>query len=515
MKKILNKMLFSKAAITFFTALSAVSALMFYSVRYGFVFVDNVLYTGFSLGLFVFTAVGSVCLLAILNAKVRGKYIVSEKIMNAAAFICEALAVIAFLYSIIAIITDKGMSLSSAFALFKSALPVWAFITGVAFFAFAFPLIKSKSVRRAVCCITALVLIVTGVSSVFPLQPFKFSSDPVVFDNGSEYSIVFSTNAEGIGYVEYESNGDYIRVYDENNGRKNNDIIHTVTLQKDELSGKKYKVGATRVIDELSYGGRTGKTIESDDITFNDTFTDEINILTVSDWHTKNKRALSVCEALGSYQAVILLGDCAPGLMSREDISDYILDFAAKLTGGTMPVLYVRGNHETRGREASDLADYLGYKNFYYTSSIGNYDFVVLDSCEDKEDSHPEYGGMADYSTYRSKMVDWLCSLESSGKNTIALCHSPDICLEPELSKRSFDKLESMGTSLLASGHLHTVEFDESKSFPVFVDGGVDSAGSGSFAGSIMRLSSDGIMIKCIDDNGSVLLEKSVEWANR
>lgn len=512
MKKRLKAMFFSKAAIAFFTVLSAISALLFYSVRYGFVFVDDVLYTGFSLGLFVFTAIGAACLLAILNRKAQGKYFICEGATNTVAFLCEVLAVITFLYSIITIIVDKGMSLSTAYALFKSALPVWAFITGVAFFAFAFPLIKNKVVSRIVRCVTALILIAAGVVSVFPIQPFTFSSSPVVFDNGSEYSIVFSTSSDSTGYVAYESNGEWIRVYDVNDGRKKKDRIHTVTLQKDELSGKEYRVGATRIIDELSYGGRTGKTIESDGIFFHDDFADDVNILTVSDWHTKNKKALSVSESLGSYQAVILLGDCAPGLMSREDICDYILDFAAELTDGAMPVLYVRGNHETRGRAASYLADYLGYDSFYYTTSIGSYDFVVLDSCEDKEDTHPEYGGMADYTAYRSKMTDWLCSLESTGRNTIALCHSPDLCLEPELAARSFDKLESMGSSLLASGHLHRVALDESKSFPVFIDGGVDSAGSGSFAGAMMSLTSDGIRLKCQDNNGSVLLEKSISW---
>lgn len=107
-----------------------------------------------------------------------------------------------------------------------------------------------------------------------------------------------------------------------------------------------------------------------------------------------------------------MLGDCAPALMSEDDIADYILDFAAELSGGSMPVIYVRGNHETRGRAAAELAECIGYNQFYYTTSLGNYDFVVLDSCEDKEDSHPEYGGMVDYQNYRTDMVEWLESLE-------------------------------------------------------------------------------------------------------
>lgn len=145
MKKLFNRVLFSKSATAFFTALSAVSVLIFYSVRYGFVFVDNVLYTGFSLGLFVFTAIGYVCLLTVLNAKVKRKFFIPEKYMNVIAFISEALSVIVLIYSIVAIITDKGMSLSSAFELFRSAFPIWLIIVGISFLHLHFRLSKIKT----------------------------------------------------------------------------------------------------------------------------------------------------------------------------------------------------------------------------------------------------------------------------------------------------------------------------------------------------------------------------------
>ena len=513
MKKFLNKLLFSKGAVAFFTAFSAVSALFFYSVRYGFVFVDNVLYTGFSLGLFVFVVLGGISLLLILNAKVRKKYIIPEKFMNVIAFISEALAVIAFVYSAVALITDKGMSLSSAYALCQSAWPVWSLVVGVSFFAFAFPLIKKKTARKIISCITAAVLLFVLYAGVFPVTPYKFTSGPVVFDNGAEYSVVFSTNDKGTGYIEYAYNDETVRIYDESGGRKNGDsIIHTVAVPKEQLSGNTYKVGSTRVVDELSYGGRNGKTIESESYSFHDAFGSDIDILTVSDWHTKNERAEKAAAALGDYQALVLLGDCAPGLMSEKDIADYILEFAYDLTDGEMPVIYVRGNHETRGTEAADLADHLGYEDFYYTISLGNYNFIVLDSCEDKEDSHPEYGGMVDYEHYRKNMVDWLETLESTNSNTIALCHAREICREPELSQRALAKLDLLGVSLLASGHSHTLEFDNSGAFPVLIDGGVDSAGSGSYVASIMRISPNGIELESTDENGEILLSENVLW---
>ncbi len=48
MKERLNKLLFSKAALSVFTVLSAVGLLLSYSVRYGYVFVDNVIFNNAS-----------------------------------------------------------------------------------------------------------------------------------------------------------------------------------------------------------------------------------------------------------------------------------------------------------------------------------------------------------------------------------------------------------------------------------------------------------------------------------
>lgn len=119
---------------------------------------------------------------------------------------------------------------------------------------------------------------------------------------------------------------------------------------------------------------------------------------------------------------------------------------------------------------------------------------------------------MVDYQSYRTDMVEWLESLEKTDNKTIALCHSPEICIETDLSDRALSKLDSMGISLLASGHLHELDFDDSGAFPVFVDGGVDADGSGSFVASIMHISSDGIELCSADTDGQILLSEQVLW---
>ena len=120
------------------------------------------------------------------------------------------------------------------------------------------------------------------------------------------------------------------------------------------------------------------------------------------------KTAYAAIEYVGDYDAVILMGDATPGVDYEEEVVKNIVEFAGKLSEGSMPVLYTRGNHETRGEYANKLADALGLDKFYYTADMGNYSFIVLDSGEDKDDSHAEYGGMTDYNTYRADMIEWL-----------------------------------------------------------------------------------------------------------
>lgn len=79
MKKLLNRVLFSKSA-TAFSQRCPLFPFLFLFGKIRVRFVDNVLYTGFSLGLFVFTAIGYVCLLTVLNAKVKRKFLFPKNI---------------------------------------------------------------------------------------------------------------------------------------------------------------------------------------------------------------------------------------------------------------------------------------------------------------------------------------------------------------------------------------------------------------------------------------------------
>ena len=50
---------------------------------------------------------------------------------------------------------------------------------------------------------------------------------------------------------------------------------------------------------------------------------------------------------------------------------------------------------------------------YYYSFNHGPVHIIVLDTGEDKADSHPVYAGLADFDKYRDSQAEWLKSNES------------------------------------------------------------------------------------------------------
>ncbi|MCI5795404.1 MAG: metallophosphoesterase [Ruminococcus sp.] len=513
MKKILKTVLRGKYSALIFALISAVGILLNYSYRFGYVFVDSSVFKYFTFILFILSIVCTAFLAVVSSLNLKGSKAAENKVLISFQYIAEIFLAVMVIYDLVNVAVGGRESFCAALGLFKDAFPIWLGTVCIVSTLFVIPNL-SKKPRTALTAVTALIAAFAVYASLFPISPFAFTALPGVFDNGSGYSVVFATNDNATGYIEYDYNGEHIKKYDENNGRKfGNSKIHSVSVPYEHLSQNSYKVGATRVIDELSYGGRTGKTIESDTITFNDKFDDNINVLTVSDWHTHNKKAEKAVSYLGDYNAVILLGDCAPGVMFEDDISNFLLAFASDLTHGTMPVIFVRGNHETRGRMAAKLPELLKFDKLYYETKLGDYSLIVLDSGEDKKDSHPEYGGMDAYEQNRTEMVEWLNTLENNDNNkTVALSHDNGICIEDNLSAEAHNKLDELGVSFLASGHAHKTEFKNTAPYPVLIDGGIDANGKGTYVASMLKITSYGIGVTSIDSNGVTTVDETVAW---
>lgn len=87
-----------------------------------------------------------------------------------------------------------------------------------------------------------------------------------------------------------------------------------------------------------------------------------------------------------------------------------------RIFGGNIPFVYTRGNHETRGPASRELSNYVDSPNGenFYSFEWGNSIFLILDTGEDKPDTHPVYAGLADYDSYRNKQAAWAMQVVSS-----------------------------------------------------------------------------------------------------
>ena len=505
-------------------AFTVMGLIIFYAGRMHWIFIEITLgYEGFLHLLFPVLVVNSVllCVLTLLRQK---KLTGEEKWYLALLTLSSAFSIFTIIFAIVyTIISLTGESEHAILLYLKNSLLIAGFLVFVPFSVLFLPNFKQKT-RKVITAVLLAITLLVGIFNIFPVIPYEITSEPSVIDNGTEYSVVFSTNDYGTGYVEYNYNGKDYKVYDEMGGRLNSDSkIHSISVPYEHLRNNIYSVGSTRVYEQYSYGSHRGKTVDSGEYLFKYNDSETQTFLVVSDWHTELGDAYEAISNLGDYDSVILLGDSSPGVDFEEEVVKNIVEFAGEVSKGAKPVIYARGNHETRGQYAGKILDSLGLNEFYYTTDIGPYSFIVLDSGEDKEDSHPEYGGMNNYGQYRADMMEWMKTVNFENDKVIAISHSWTLCdVEKELSEKGWNELDRLGTRLILSGHTHqcrllgsTESEDELSMLSAhpdiigYMDGGKSDGG---YVASRMTLSPDGFTLEAYNNNGEQVFDQNFEW---
>ncbi len=505
-------------------ALSVVGLIFYYAGRMNWIFIELTLGKEGILHTIVPVLALNSVLLCVLTLLRKHKISGDEKWYSALLVISSVatffVAVFAIVYTITAF---TGEAKYATLLYLKDSLLVAALLVFVPFSVLFLPNLKDKS-RKAVTAVILVITLLIGIFSIFPIVPYKITSAPSVIDNGKEYSVIFSTNNYGTGYVEYSYNGKDYKVYDEMGGRLNSDSkIHSINIPYEHLRNNTYSVGSTQVFEQYSYGSHRGKTVNSEKYAFKYNDSENQSFLVISDWHTELKDAYKAVSYVGDYDSVILLGDSSPGVDFEEEVVKNIVEFAGEVAKGTKPIIYARGNHETRGQYAGKILDSLGLDEFYYTTDIGPYSFIVLDSGEDKEDSHPEYGGMNNYGQYRADMIDWMKTVSFENEKVIAISHSWTLCdVEQALSETGWNELDRISTRLILSGHTHQCRLlgtvnDETENTMLsahpdiigYMDGGT---ANGNYVASKMTLSPDGFTLEAYDNNGEKVFNEKFEW---
>ena len=177
--------------------------------------------------------------------------------------------------------------------------------------------------------------------------------------------------------------------------------------------------------------------------------------------------------------------DMSNTIESKEQIFKDYIDASVELYASETPIVYSRGNHETRGVSADELINYFPTRDgkFYQMFSIGTTCFLVLDCGEDKPDSAVEYYGIADYDNYREEEARWLakCVETEEFKNAkarIVLLHIPppvgDWHGDYHLQQTLMPILNKANIDVMFSGHTHRFSYhqpDNKSSFPIVVNG--------------------------------------------
>lgn len=301
------------------------------------------------------------------------------------------------------------------------------------------------------------------------------SCKPSVFVIGKEYEILINTHKNGIcmvkigeelfyentsGVLSSEQNFTKIRVPQEKlNEEKSYQIIFRETInRKGYFSEFAVPQSATFAFKPLEK-------------------TEDIHIYHIADVHYHFELALNTVSYFGEeLDLLVVNGDI--GEVETEQNYFEVCKFIGEASGGSIPILFSRGNHDTRGKLAERFVDYFpnNNKKTFYSFEIGCLNGVVLDCGEDKPDMHREYGfdkgenlygGTNIFERFRREETDFLksVSLENTDKITFSMTHicpqmttfkkGDEFDIERELYQDWTNELERIGVKLMLCGHYH------------------------------------------------------------
>lgn len=315
---------------------------------------------------------------------------------------------------------------------------------------------------------TGILLIAAFFQCDFPFIN-AITSTPVVYAVEDTYQIVFTSRSKGTGWVTVDG-VDYNDTYA--GYRKSAETVHKITVPMAALDNVgSYTISTRSMMMRGPYGAFQGKTISK-------TYTwrgvvpeDGLDYYVLSDTHNIQKSPVAAAGYFGdSLDFLISCGDNASWI-DREDDLTQMLRLAGTITKGQVPVIYARGNHETRGMMAHEFYKYVGAdgENFYYTFRIKNVWGVVLDIGEDHRDQYEEYYGSAKFNAYRRSQTQFLDDILDNAENEfdaegvdyrIAVCHIPVTVKYTNDHAGAYKdawirRLNKMKLTILFGGHVH------------------------------------------------------------
>ena len=296
---------------------------------------------------------------------------------------------------------------------------------------------------------------------------------PTVFAVGDEYQIFAPFSDEVIFWVEV---GDHA-YYDHSNGiLRSGTNMHCVKLPMAVLDERgEYTVVYRKMINRAPYFPSSEEERRLT-IPFRPVKSEgAINLYHISDAHNRVNEPIAAGQFFGDALDLLILNGDIPDHSGDVKNFNAICKIASGVTKGEIPVVFARGNHDTRGIHAEDMPNYIPTKDgrTYYTFRVGALWGLVLDCGEDKSDDHPEYGHTVCFHQFRLEETEFLRRIianhereyDAPGVNCrlvishIGFTHiaAPPFDIEQELYGEWTRLVGKMNPDLLLYGHYHTV----------------------------------------------------------
>ncbi len=304
----------------------------------------------------------------------------------------------------------------------------------------------------------------------------EFVCAPTVYAVGDTYQIMVPVKSPLLFWAEVGGR----RYYDHSNGIIRSDVtMHRVTVKMNALDKAGcYKVGYRKIIERKPYFSEVEEPVEME-IPFRPVPYDRpLRIYHLSDTHG-NFDLTSACakyfgDSPSDLDLLILNGDL-PDHSGKVENFSLIFRLCAEITRGEIPVIFSRGNHDTRGVCAEKLEDYTptDHGKSYFTFRLGPIWGMVLDCAEDKDDSHEAYGHCNCCHEFREEETDFIREViareewKADGvKYRLLIAHNPFtyILHEPfDIEREIYDEWaalleDTVRPQALICGHLHTIE---------------------------------------------------------
>ena len=303
----------------------------------------------------------------------------------------------------------------------------------------------------------------------------EFKTCPAVFAVGTDYQIMVPVKSDVLFWVTINGK-DY---FDHSNGIiRSSTRLHRVTVPSAELDrAGEYTVSYRKIIDRKPYFPETESPVSAKYEFRPVPANGKINIYHLSDTHGRFDIPAMTAGYFPDKPDLFVLNGDIPDHSGKIENFDLIYRLCESVTEGSRTCVFSRGNHDTRGFYAENIAEYTPTKDgkSYFTFRAGCVWGIVMDCGEDKEDSFDEYGHTVCCHQFRLDETHYLESVIQNAENEylapgveyrMVIVHNPFSMTLPapfDIEQDLFDKwLDLLGSSInpqiMLCGHLHTTE---------------------------------------------------------